>query len=96
MVCEPLIGQPLNLASENFPYLAGLESADFSSLEDSLDIGILVGADQYWKLVTGKILHEGTGPTNGHRNQAWLGTVWSRTRSVTCRYMSQLCVYPYF
>ena len=61
MVCEPLSGQPLNLASEHFPYLAGLDLTDSSSLEDNLDIGILIGADQYWKLVTGKIRQKGTG-----------------------------------
>ena len=32
MVCEPLSGQPLNLASEHFPYLAGLDLADSRSL----------------------------------------------------------------
>ena len=49
------------MASEHFPYLAGLDLADSSSLEDNLDIGILIGADQYWKLVTGKIRQEGLG-----------------------------------
>ena len=72
MVCEPLSGQPLNLASEHFPYLAGLELADSSSLEDNLDIGILIGADQYWKLVTGKIRQEGTGPTAVETKLGWV------------------------
>ena len=72
MVCEPLSGQPLNLASEHFPYLAGLDLADSSSLEDNLDIGILIGADQYWKLVTGKIRQEGTGPTAVETKLGWV------------------------
>ena len=72
MVCEPLSGQPLNLASEHFPYLAGLELADSSSLEDNLDIGILIGADQYWKLVTGKIRQEGTGPIAVETKLGWV------------------------
>ena len=56
MVCKPLTGQPLNLASEPF-------WQDW--ILDCLDIGIriLIEADHYWKLVTGKICQEGTGPT---------------------------------
>ena len=72
MVCEPLCGQPLNLASEHFPYLAGLDLADSSSLEDNLDIGIRIGADQYWKLVTGKIRQKGTGPTAVETKLGWV------------------------
>ena len=46
--------------------------ADCSSLVDNLDIGILIGADQYWKLVTGKIRQEGTGPTAVETKLGWV------------------------
>ena len=81
--CEPHSGQPLNLASEHFPYLAGLDS---SNLEDNLDIGILIGADQYWKLVTGKIRQEGTGPTAVETKLGWVlsGPVPGVSHGGTC------------
>ena len=62
----------LVLNNESSAYLAGLDLADSSSLEDNLDIGILIGADQYWKLVTGKIRQEGTGPTAIETKLGWL------------------------
>ena len=53
-ICEPLSGQPVILASQRYSYLSKLDLADPSECGDCLDVGILIGADHYWTLVTGR------------------------------------------
>eukprot|EP00731_Ephydatia_muelleri_P015789 Em0009g213a len=55
-ICEPLTGQPIT-------YLSGPDLADSGDVEDSLEVGVLIGVDQYWKIVTGKVVKGIAGPT---------------------------------
>ena len=71
MICEPLSGQPVNFARERFHYLADSNLADNSSYGDTHDISILIGADQYWSVVTGNVLH-GRGPTAIETKLGWV------------------------
>ena len=61
-ICEPLSGQPLDLTVQRFPCLSGLDLADSGNASDHLEINILVGADYYWKVATGRIVHGRVGP----------------------------------
>ena len=61
-ICEPLSGQPTDIAVERFKYLSGLDLADPDD-SDNLPISILIGADYYWRVVTGRIIHGRVGPT---------------------------------
>ena len=52
LICQPLQGQPVELAVKNNPCLSGLKLADFCTEGETLGVDILVGSDYYWKLVT--------------------------------------------
>ena len=58
-ICEPLTGQPITYATSRFQYLSSLDLADSG---DSLEVGVLIGVDQYWKIVTGKVVKGIAGP----------------------------------
>ena len=62
-ICELLSGQPTDIAVERFKYLSGLDHADPDD-SDNLPISILIGADYYWKVVTGRIIHSWKGWTH--------------------------------
>ena len=62
-ICEPIAGQPITLARDTYPHLFGLNLADDSDRSESLAISILIGADHYWKLATGRVRRGKTGPT---------------------------------
>ena len=52
--------------------MANLELADNSCGNDSLNVDILIGSDNYWKLVTGKVMHEADGPMAVHTRLGWV------------------------
>lgn len=70
-ICKPLSGQPVTLASQRYSYLSKLDLADPSECGDCLDVGILVGADHYWALVTGRT-RQGAGPTAIETRLGWV------------------------
>ena len=70
-ICEPLSGQPVILASQRYSYLSKLDLADPSECGDCLDVGILIGADHYWTLVTGRT-RQGIGPTAIETRLGWV------------------------
>lgn len=93
MVFEPLTGQSLNLAPEYFSHLAGLDFADSSFVEVSLDIGTLIGTDHCWLLVTGKICQEETGSSVIETKLGWVLSSPVPGVYVKWKYYSQLCIY---
>ena len=54
----------------NFSHLAGLTLAD--DCEGEADIDILVGADQYWNFVTGRLIRGDSGPMVIHTKLGWV------------------------
>eukprot|EP00731_Ephydatia_muelleri_P009492 Em0005g78a len=71
VICEPLSGQPISLAARRYPYLSTLELADESDPDCVLDVGILIGADHYWALVSGRNC-QGDGPTAIETRFGWV------------------------
>ncbi|KAL5502091.1 hypothetical protein EMCRGX_G008809 [Ephydatia muelleri] len=63
IICGPITGQPITCAMDLFPHLSGLELADSGDLNECLEIGILIGADQHWEVVTGEIVRGRSGPS---------------------------------
>ena len=68
-ICVPVISSPVQgqcprQAVSNYPHLAGLTLAD--DCEGEADIDILVGADQYWNLDTGRLIRGDSGPSAIH------------------------------
>ena len=88
LICQPLQGQPVELAVKNNPCLSGLKLADFCTEGETLGVDILVGSDYYWKLVTGHTIKGAQGPTAVHTKLGWvlsgpvcLGSVENQQRS---------------
>ena len=71
-ICEPLCGQTISCVTELYEYLANLDFADYSCDSDELEVDTLIGADNYWKLVTGKLINRGDGPTAVHTRLGWV------------------------
>ena len=71
LICEPLSGQNVTLASKKYPYLSKLDLADFGESGSHLNVDILIGADYYWSLVTGRTQH-GSGPTAVETRLGWV------------------------
>ena len=72
LICEPLSGQPVTYVRENYEHISKLELADHCRGEDTLEIDILIGSDQYWKLVTGDVVCEASGPMAIHTKLGWV------------------------
>ena len=47
----------MDVTVEQFPHLSGLDLAGANDSSDNLPISILIGADCYWKIATGRIIH---------------------------------------
>lgn len=71
-ICEPLTGQPITYATSHFQYLSGLHLADSGDVEDSLEVGVLIGVDQYWKIITGKVVKGIAGSTAIETAFGWI------------------------
>lgn len=72
LICEPLCGQPISHAAEHYDYLAELNLADHSCGTEQLEVDMLIGSDNYWRLVTGKLVNRGDGPTAVHTRLGWV------------------------
>ena len=56
LICEPISGQSISYAVSIHEELAFLEFSDYTQGDSSFKVHILVGLDQYWKLVTGEVI----------------------------------------
>ena len=71
-ICEPLTEQPISDCVQAHPHPLGLELTDSSNPTSGLPIDLLVGADYYWKLVTGNVCCGEGGPTVVHTKLGWV------------------------
>ena len=72
LICEPISGQSISYAVSTHKELASLEFSDYTQGDSSLKVDILVGLDQYWKLVTGEVIRCLNGPTAVHTRLGWV------------------------
>ena len=72
LICEPISGQSIPYAVSTYKELASLEFSDYSQGDSSLKVDILIGLDQYWKLVTGEVIRCLNGPTAVHTRLGWV------------------------
>ena len=70
LISAPVQGQYLNRAVKNYPHLANLQLAN--DCEGDAPSDLLVGADQYWNLVTGGVIREESGPTAIDTKLGWV------------------------
>ena len=73
-ICDPLVGQTLSCAIDKHPHLTTLDLADSPRSETGrqLSIDILIGADNYWNLVTGEIIRHENSPTAIKTHLGWV------------------------
>jgi len=99
LICEPLINQPITHVKENYAHLAGLDLADHASGDDTLNVDILIGSDNYWRLVTDRVVRGHTaiqtklgwvlaGPVEGASCQTFTNLVTTHSMAVDA-YVSQ-------
>ena len=60
-ICSPLQGQYINLAQQKYEHLSDIQLADSNPDQSKLPIDILIGSDNYWKFMSGKIIKPKTG-----------------------------------
>ena len=71
-ICEPLTAQPISLCLNKHDHLNRLDLADYSDGQETLQIDVLIGADYYWELVTGKTSRGKDGPVAVHTRLGWV------------------------
>ena len=73
-ICDPLDRRILSCAVDQYSYLLELDLADPPGGESGkgLNIEVLIGADNYWKLVTGEVIRHENGPTAIETHIGWV------------------------
>ncbi len=61
-ICSALSQQTIEVAQSMHKHLQNLPLADFAGGNDRLDVQVLIGGDQYWNFVTGKVFRGFGGP----------------------------------
>lgn len=74
-ICVPLVSSPiqnqfLQDTPKKYPHLSSLNLADDCNGDAQIDI--LIGADQYWNIVTGGTIRHESGPTAIHTKLGWV------------------------
>ena len=72
LICEPLMCQPVALCQANFQHLSDLTLADSADAQNRLQVDILIGSDQYWSFITGKIRRGDSGPVGIQTELGWI------------------------
>ena len=54
-ICDHVHTQPISAAKEVYEHISGLDLADSGEATSKLEIDVLIGSDQYWGLVTGRV-----------------------------------------
>ena len=71
-ICEPLVCQPISACVQRSKAFSGLDLADHSNGEGSLQVDMLIDSDFYWGLVTGSVCKIEGGPTAVHTKLGWV------------------------
>ena len=72
LICEPIPNQPTTFVCSIYSQFTSLDLADCCQGDENLEVDILIGADQYYQLVTGEVLHEHNGLTAIHTRLGWV------------------------
>ena len=71
-ICEPLVSQPITACIQQSKAFSGLDLANHSDGEGSLQVDMLIGSDYYWEIVTGSTCKIDGGPTAVHTKLGWV------------------------
>ena len=71
-ICLPLSQQTIEMAQFTYDHLIGLKLSDSTEGNSNLEIQVLIGGDQYWNFVTGKIIRKFEGPVAMETSLGWV------------------------
>jgi hypothetical protein len=71
-ICDPVRAQPIATSRRMYDHISSLDLADPGDVTGELAINILIGSNNYWKLVTGKVLKGAHGPTAIKTHLGWV------------------------
>ena len=71
-ICEPLTSQPIALCTEKCGHLSQLDLADYSEGDSEMCVDLLIGADYFWNLTTGRTVRGKSGPVAIHTKLGWV------------------------
>jgi len=69
-------------------YIAELDLADYSYGTEQLEIDMLIGSDNYWKLVTSTLISRSGGPTAVHTRLGWGPVEGLQSQNTSCNLVS--------
>ena len=72
IICEPLSAQPVTLCANVYKHISDLQLADSADGATRIEVDLLIGADYYWKLATGKISRGDDGPVAVETKLGWV------------------------
>ncbi|MCV6575674.1 MAG: hypothetical protein OIF58_08065, partial [Cohaesibacter sp.] len=72
LICDPLQRQSIAKGSNTHAHLKGLKLADDCTGDHDVVVDILVGSDQYWNLVSGRVILGEDGPTAIQTKLGWV------------------------
>ena len=72
LICDPLQRQSIAKASNTHTHLKGFKLADDCTGDHDVVVDILVGSDQYWNLVSGRVIRGEDGPTAIQTKLGWV------------------------
>jgi len=72
LICDPLQGQSIAQASLTHAHLRGLKLADYCTGDDDVMVDIFIRSDQYWHLVSGRVVRGENGPTAMETKLGWV------------------------
>ena len=71
-ICSAITQQTIETAQSMYVHLHNLPLADCTNGDTSLDVQVLIGGNQYWKFVSGKLCRGPTGPVAMETMFGWV------------------------
>ena len=89
-ICSPIAYQTIELAQATNEHMIELDLADRTDGHSELKIDVLIGADIYWKFITGETIRGKGGPVALNTVLGWVlsGTLDSKDIHVTTNHVS--------
>ena len=89
-ICSPIAYQTMELAQATYEHMIELDLADRTDGHSELKIDVLIGADFYWKFITGETIRCKGGPVALNTVLGWVlsGPLDSKDSHVTTNHVS--------
>ena len=72
LICEALSGHTVALTKNMYKHWHAIHLADYSTGAEPAELDMLIGSDQYWKIVTGEVRRGDSGPIAHYNRIGWV------------------------